>query len=174
MLSASGFLMILSVFMAFHYNEIMLAIALGVIGIALVAVAPGDMLDANFRGAQGSRPARMAQLAAVRSDTPKILWFVPMGALGVALLDMPYGYYQLLRILIFCVAAYLAYRSSQHSETGWPWILGGIAIVYNPFASLHLGRDIWPMINVGTIGILAGHMWHFIRGSNGVTTKESS
>ena len=99
-------------------------------------------------------------------DTPKFVWLVPMVALVVALLEMPYGYYQLLRVLVFCVAVYLAYRSIQGSNTGWAWILGGLAIVYNPFIRLHLGADIWPIVNVVTIGILAAHMWHSIRRSD--------
>lgn len=94
------------------------------------------------------------------SETPKLVWLLTIGALAVALLEMPYGYYQILRVLVFCVSAYLAYQSKEAGATAWTWIFAGVAIIYNPIFKVHLGAEIWPIANLVTIGILAGHLWH--------------
>jgi hypothetical protein len=88
---------------------------------------------------------------------PKLVWLVPIAALGGALLDMPYGYYQLLRVLVFCATAYLAFESYKRGDVAWAWALGGTAIVYNPFFKLALGRDIWTMVNIATIVLFIAH-----------------
>jgi hypothetical protein len=88
------------------------------------------------------------------------VWLIPIVALAIALANMPYGYYQLLRVLVFCVAAYLACRSNDLGERAWMWILAGLAILYNPIVKLHLGADVWPLANIGTIGVLSTHLWH--------------
>tara|TARA_B100001057_G_scaffold429013_1_gene454863 strand:- start:34 stop:345 length:312 start_codon:yes stop_codon:yes gene_type:complete len=75
-------------------------------------------------------------------------------ALGVALLPLPYAYYMLLRVGICGVFAYLAYTASQSNKQGLAWVLGITAVIYNPFAPLHLGREVWTMINLATIGLL--------------------
>ena len=75
-------------------------------------------------------------------------------ALGVALLPLPYAYYMLLRVGMCGVFAYLAYTASQSNEQGLVWVLGITAVIYNPFAPLHLGREVWTVINLATIGLL--------------------
>ena len=77
-----------------------------------------------------------------------------MVALGVALLPLPYAYYMLLRVGVCGVFAYLAYTASQSNEQGLAWVLSITAVIYNPFAPLHLGREVWTMINLFTIGLL--------------------
>lgn len=87
----------------------------------------------------------------------KLVWLVPIAALGGALLDMPYGYYQLLRVLVFCATAYLAFESHKRGDVAWAWALGATAIVYNPFFKLALGREIWTMVNIATIVLFIAH-----------------
>ena len=76
-----------------------------------------------------------------------------MIALGAALLPLPYAYYMLLRVCMCGVFAYLAYTASQSNEQGLAWVLGITAVIYNPFAPLHLGREVWTVINLATIGL---------------------
>ena len=87
------------------------------------------------------------------------LWLVPISLLLVALLDMPYGYYQLLRVLIFCVSAYLAVREKGEHSEGWFWTFAACALIYNPVVKLSLGKEIWPIVNVGTIILFSVHFW---------------
>lgn len=81
-----------------------------------------------------------------------------MMALAVALLELPYGYYTLLRLLVCGVCIYLATQEVQVGRTGWAWVLGGVAVLYNPIFRIHLNREIWSIVNVATIGLLAVHM----------------
>ena len=77
-----------------------------------------------------------------------------MIALGVALLPLPYAYYMLLRVGMCGILAYLAYTASQSNQQSLTWILGIAAVIYNPFAPLHLGREVWTVINLATIGLM--------------------
>ena len=77
-----------------------------------------------------------------------------MVALGLALLPLPYAYYMLLRVGMCGVFAYLAYTASQSNEQSLTWVLGITALIYNPFAPLHLGREVWTVINLVTIALL--------------------
>lgn len=87
------------------------------------------------------------------------IWVITIGALGIALLEMPYGYYLLLRVLVFCVSCYLAVHSYQRRQETWAWIFIGAAIIYNPIIRLPLGSEIWPIVNGATIAVLGFHLW---------------
>ena len=41
----------------------------------------------------------------------------------------------------------------DQERTGWTWVLGVTAAVYNPILRVHLTREIWSLVNVVTIGI---------------------
>ena len=92
-----------------------------------------------------------------------LAWLIPMAALAAALMDMPYGYYQLLRLLVCGVCIYLAVRDAESGRVGWAWVLGGVAVLYNPIFRIHLNREIWSIVNVATICLFAIHMWSFRR-----------
>ena len=68
-------------------------------------------------------------------------------ALFLALADMPYGYYQLLRLFICGIGAYGAYLSYEQKKTGWVWILGIIAVLFNPLMKFYFGRETWKIID---------------------------
>ena len=83
---------------------------------------------------------------------------VPQAIAGVMLLlafnpDNPYGYYVLLRWVICGIFAFLALQAFEKGNKEWVWILGITAGVYNPFIPLHLGREIWALANLATIGV---------------------
>ena len=82
-----------------------------------------------------------------------------MAALTIALLDLPYGYYILLRFIVCGVSVYFAIGAVDLQKTGWAWVLGGIALLYNPLVRVHLDRSLWSVINLATIWLLAVHMW---------------
>lgn len=82
------------------------------------------------------------------------LYLISIGALLIALLDMPYGYYQLLRVGICTVSIILACHAfgGHKSKIGWVFIAS--ALVYNPITPLALGRELWTIVNLATIGVL--------------------
>lgn len=83
--------------------------------------------------------------------TPMLLW-----ALNP---DNPYGYYILLRWVCCAAFAYLALKAFSLQKIGWVWVLGVMAVVYNPLIRIHLTREIWSVINLITIGIACGSIF---------------
>lgn len=79
--------------------------------------------------------------------------------LFLALLKMPYGYYQLLRIIITIGAVCFAYQVREHELKWVMWSFIGIAILFNPIAPVHLQREIWRYVDVivGVGFIVAGY-----------------
>lgn len=69
----------------------------------------------------------------------------------------PYAYYQFMRFVVCAAAAYGAYTALQSDKTGWVWVLGGIAILFNPIAPIHLDKESWvvPDIIAGIILFVA-------------------
>ena len=64
----------------------------------------------------------------------------------------PYGYYIFLRIVVFTIFCYYTYRAyCAEPESAKAWVCGGIALIYNPFVFLALGRPIWSVVNILTI-----------------------
>ena len=89
------------------------------------------------------------------------VWLVPAALLVVAIFPWPYGYYVLLRICICGATAFLAYRqwSRRGRFDGWVVVLGVVAVLYNPLIPVHLTKMLWTFINLGTAGLLLGHLW---------------
>lgn len=63
-------------------------------------------------------------------------------------LDWPYGYYQLLRIVVFGTSIYLCFLSHRSKSPGWFWLFVSIAIIFNPVLKIHLSRSAWLIFNM--------------------------
>ncbi len=64
------------------------------------------------------------------------------------LLDMPYGYYELVRFLAligFGVLAFDAHKRGQQTEM---LIYGALALLFQPFFKIELGRTLWNVVDV--------------------------
>ena len=68
--------------------------------------------------------------------------------LFLALSDLPYGYYVLIRWVVCGVTAYGAFVSFGFDRKGWAWIFGIIAVLFNPIIIIHLAREIWAPIDI--------------------------
>jgi len=75
------------------------------------------------------------------------------------------GYYVLLRLVICGICAYLAVTAYQRRMLNWVWILGGLAVLYNPLIPVRLNRAVWFDVNVATIALIGLTIWIFLRGS---------
>jgi hypothetical protein len=73
---------------------------------------------------------------------------IASGMLILALSGHPYSYYILLRWVVCGTAAYGAFKSVELEKSGWAWILGIIALLFNPIIPVHLSREIWAPIDV--------------------------
>jgi hypothetical protein len=81
----------------------------------------------------------------------------------------PYGYYVHLRWVICGASIYLAIRAHNHIKPRWVWILGALAVLYNPLIRVHLTRDIWSVINLATIVVFAAVIYVLRKRANNGT-----
>jgi hypothetical protein len=66
----------------------------------------------------------------------------------LCLLDMPYGFYQLVRFIAligFAILAYQAYKKGNQIEMV---IYVALALLFQPFFKVALGRQIWNIVDV--------------------------
>lgn len=74
---------------------------------------------------------------------------IVLGALFlICLLDMPYGFYQLVRFLGMIGFGLFAYRAFIRQDNTYLIIWLTSAILINPFFKVSLGREIWNIIDV--------------------------
>lgn len=66
----------------------------------------------------------------------------------LCLADMPYGYYQFVRFAGLVGFAILAYQSNQQGKQTEMIIYGGLALLFQPFFKIALGREIWNIVDV--------------------------
>lgn len=66
----------------------------------------------------------------------------------LALLDWPYGYYQLVRISTCAAAAYTAVTLASAWQPGWRWTFGLMAVLFNPVVPIHLSRPTWAWLDL--------------------------
>ncbi|MCH6199668.1 hypothetical protein MMU07_08760 [Aquiflexum sp. LQ15W] len=66
----------------------------------------------------------------------------------ICLLDMPYGYYQLVRLLALVGFGYLAYQAKKENNDNEMFIYGGLALLFQPFLKIPLGRGLWNIVDV--------------------------
>lgn len=82
-----------------------------------------------------------------------MMLIISIVALLIGLFNMPYGYYFILKVLVFlsCLKnIYLIYENSKILNNIF-WILFGVAILYNPIIKIPLGKPIWTIVNIITI-----------------------
>ena len=77
-----------------------------------------------------------------------ILTFLLLGCL----LDFPYGYYQFVRFVALVAFAYLAYNANEQGDKNEAFIYLTLAILFQPFIKIALGRTIWNIVDV-VVGI---------------------
>ena len=65
-----------------------------------------------------------------------------------------YGFFTVLRFVVFGSTAYVAYLAYQDQKEGWTWFLGAIAVVFNPFIPVYFTRDIWLIVDFITAVML--------------------
>jgi hypothetical protein len=72
------------------------------------------------------------------------------------LADMPYGFYQFVRFAGLIGFAILAYQANQYGRQTEMIIYGGLALLFQPFFKVALGRQMWNIVDVIVgLGLLA-------------------
>ncbi|WJJ98229.1 DUF6804 family protein [Algibacter luteus] len=66
----------------------------------------------------------------------------------ICLLDMPYGYYQFVRFTALIGFGVLAFKSNQQKKQTQMIVYGALALLFQPFIKIALGRDLWNVVDV--------------------------
>lgn len=89
----------------------------------------------------------------------KHIYIVLATLLLLCLAPMPYGYYQLVRfisMIVFIIMAYLFYNEKRE---GWAICFGALALLFQPFIKIALGRTIWNIVDV-IVALLLIALWY--------------
>ena len=70
----------------------------------------------------------------------------------LCLVNMPYGFYQIVRFLGFVGFGILAYQSNQKEKQTEMFVYIALAILFQPFFKIALGRELWNIVD-GIVGI---------------------
>jgi hypothetical protein len=70
----------------------------------------------------------------------------------LCLVDMPYGFYQFVRFAGLVGFSILAYQANEQGNQTEMIIYGGLALLFQPFFKIALGREIWNIVDV-VVGI---------------------
>lgn len=68
--------------------------------------------------------------------------------LFICLIEMPYGYYELIRFIALAVFGYLAYCSFREERIGRMLFYILLAVLFQPMIKLALGRNLWNIVDV--------------------------
>src|SRR5688500_7832140 len=66
----------------------------------------------------------------------------------ICLADMPYGYYQFVRFAGLIGFIILAYQANQQGRQTEMIMYGALALLFQPFFKIALGRSIWNIVDV--------------------------
>ena len=67
---------------------------------------------------------------------------------------MPYGYYQLVRFIAFVGFGYLAFEANKKKDEKIMIVFIALALLFQPFLKIALGRFIWNIVDVVVAGFL--------------------
>lgn len=101
--------------------------------------------------APSSRPD-VPPMATPAASVFTLNWIPLVASISMALMasadTWPYGFYQLLRIVVSGTAAYVVVQTVNRRQF-WPWVMGGVAILFNPILPISFTREEWQPIDFG-------------------------
>jgi hypothetical protein len=87
------------------------------------------------------------------NNTIKIILAILM---FICLADVPYGYFQFVRFAALVGFGILAIAASNDENQTEMFIYGALALLFQPFFKIALGREVWNIVDVIVgIGLLA-------------------
>jgi hypothetical protein len=87
----------------------------------------------------------------VMRPLPSAIFIVPIVVLGIGLLPMTYGFYTLLRLVVFVCGGLITYRHYKEGQANSAIIFGIVTLAYNPLIPVFLSRLIWLPIDLVVI-----------------------
>ena len=59
----------------------------------------------------------------------------------------PYGFYTLLRLIVCGCSIYLAVKATSTRTVAWTWIMGAMAVLFNPILPIRMQRSDWQIVD---------------------------
>ncbi|MCI1279628.1 MAG: hypothetical protein LKG23_11670 [Nitrospira sp.] len=87
---------------------------------------------------------------------PIAVIYIAAAMLFVGAAPLPYGYYMLLRIVATGVFIWAAFVAHEYGQKSLPWGYGVLAILFNPLLKIHLPKELWAVVDVGSGIFLLG------------------
>ncbi len=84
----------------------------------------------------------------MKSDFTNIIKIVLAVLFFLCLLDMPYGFYQLVRFAALIGFGVLAYKANLRNNQTEMIIYGALALLFQPIIKIALGRELWNIVDV--------------------------
>jgi len=81
------------------------------------------------------------------------------GLLFWAIARHSYDYFTILRWVTCAVTSYCAYVAYSQRSIGWTWVIGAIAVLFNPLVIIKLSRETWMPIDIATGVVLLISIW---------------
>lgn len=88
----------------------------------------------------------------------KYLYLILSTFLLLSLLPMPYGYYMLVRFVSMVAFGVMAYQYVRQNKKVWAVTFGALALLFQPFIKIALGRTGWNVVDV-IVAILLIVLW---------------
>lgn len=85
----------------------------------------------------------------MNNKTKNILSIISIMMLLLAIPDVwPYFYFQLLRWVVCGIAIFNIFFSHEIGKRYWPWVMGVVAILFNPILPFYLDKGMWVFIDI--------------------------
>lgn len=78
----------------------------------------------------------------------KHIYIVLAAMMLLCLAPMPYGYFMLVRFVAMMVFGASAYNYYSAGKTSFAWVFLSLALLFQPFFKVALGRVIWNIVDV--------------------------
>src|SRR5271165_5275592 len=88
---------------------------------------------------------------------PRILATIAILLLVAAVFGRwPYGFYTFLRLFVCGTSVCLAFVAYTAKDKFWLWLMGGLAVLFNPLVPIHLPRSAWQFFDALSAMLLLG------------------
>jgi hypothetical protein len=94
-------------------------------------------------------------------------WWIVVPALALLLMaagdHFPYSFYVLLRFVVCATALFIAREAYRRGRELWLWVLGALAVLFNPLVPVRMRRQDWEFFNLLGAVLLALAVWKLRR-----------
>lgn len=89
----------------------------------------------------------------------KYLHLIIAGMLVLCLLPMPYGFFNLVRMVAAAAFVWWAYNYHKKEKMGLMVTFIALGMLFQPFAKVALGREVWNLVDIAVAAFLAWTWW---------------